>query len=312
MEIRICWGLRSVVLKGEHVQCVSQLLVGRGKGSLKLCSLPRDLLACTVRLFVEMADRGVDQNKELNFSVCEEDFESGGQMAAQGTGEAHSPASERDKDEEMEDPKSPPRDERYPSQIGDMERPGPSLWVPASALPKCPETPRPPRKSKPPVADNLSSPKVSKPWRWGGRSLRSVLWINGWEKRVWVGHLHLWCIFGCWFLRGNGCKFTVTRKQNEMPSCLSPQLLTIWCWLRKPLSWWIMDLEKMWRFTAILCTLHIRNPVSKRCAVLPQLLSEIRLDPSFFGLVSFPSHYASWVYFWVIAYQYFLVQGWSC
>ncbi|KAK7797626.1 hypothetical protein U0070_006682, partial [Myodes glareolus] len=118
-----------------------------------------DLLACTARLFVEVADGGVDQNKELHFSVCEEDFESGGQMAAQGTGEAHSPASERDEDEEMEDPKSPPRDERYPSQNTDMERPGPSRWVPASALPKCPDTPRAPRKSKPPVADNFSTPK---------------------------------------------------------------------------------------------------------------------------------------------------------
>ncbi|XP_005365948.1 wee1-like protein kinase 2 [Microtus ochrogaster] len=117
----------------------------------------RDLLACTVRLSAEVADRGVDQNKELNFSVCEEDFESGGQMAAQGTREAHSPASERDKDEEMEEPKSPPRGEHYPSQITDMERPGPSMWVPA--LPKCPETPRPPRKSKPPVADSFSTPK---------------------------------------------------------------------------------------------------------------------------------------------------------
>ncbi|KAH0510126.1 Wee1-like protein kinase 2 [Microtus ochrogaster] len=78
-------------------------------------------------------------------------------MAAQGTREAHSPASERDKDEEMEEPKSPPRGEHYPSQITDMERPGPSMWVPA--LPKCPETPRPPRKSKPPVADSFSTPK---------------------------------------------------------------------------------------------------------------------------------------------------------
>lgn len=170
-----------MVLKGEYMQCVSQLLVGRGKSNLKLCSLPRDLLACTARLFAEVADREVDQNKELNFSVCEEDFESGGQMAAQGTGEAHSPASERDKDEEMEEPKSPPRGEHYPSQITDMERPGPSMWVPA--LPKCPETPRPPRKIKPPVTDSFSTPKVSHGG--GGRSLRSVLWINGWEKRVW-------------------------------------------------------------------------------------------------------------------------------
>ncbi|XP_041910508.1 wee1-like protein kinase 2 [Arvicola amphibius] len=130
---------------------------GEREGKPKeLCSLPRDLLACTVRLFAEVADRGVDQNKELNFSICE-DFESGGEMAAQGTGEAHSPASERDKDEEMEDPKSSPRDEHYPSPTRDMERPGPSLW--ASPLPKCPDTPRPPRKSKPPVADNLSTPK---------------------------------------------------------------------------------------------------------------------------------------------------------
>ncbi|CAO2603283.1 Wee1-like protein kinase 2 [Lemmus lemmus] len=113
-----------------------------------------------------MADRGDDQNKEVNFSICEEEFESGGQMAAQGTGEAQSPASERVKDEEMEDPKSPPRDERSP-QNRDMERPGPAPWLPASALPKCPETPRPLRKSKLPVAGSLSMPKVSKPWRGG-------------------------------------------------------------------------------------------------------------------------------------------------
>ncbi|XP_013206005.1 wee1-like protein kinase 2 [Microtus ochrogaster] len=100
-------------------------------------------------------------NKGLNFSVCEEDFENGGQMTAQGTVEVQSPASERDEDEEMEDPKSPPRDERYPSQNRDIESPGPILWIPVSALPIRPETPRPFRKSKLPVADNLSPPKTS-------------------------------------------------------------------------------------------------------------------------------------------------------
>ncbi|CAO2624143.1 Wee1-like protein kinase 2 [Lemmus lemmus] len=109
-----------------------------------------------------MADTGVDQrlNKELNFSVSEEDFENGGQMTAHGTGEAQSPASERDEDEEMKDPKSPPRDEHYPSQNSDTESPDPVLWAPVSALPKCPEMPRAPRKIKLPVANNLSPPQI--------------------------------------------------------------------------------------------------------------------------------------------------------
>lgn len=114
-----------------------------------------------------MADGRADQrlNKELNFSFCEEDTEKGAQKTAGGgAAEAQSQKSERDRDEEPEGPKSPPRDELYPSQNREKESPGPSLWIPVSSLPKCPETPKPHSKDRMPVNDNLSTPKVSKPW----------------------------------------------------------------------------------------------------------------------------------------------------
>ncbi|XP_052577594.1 wee1-like protein kinase 2 [Peromyscus californicus insignis] len=112
-----------------------------------------------------MADRRVDEerlNKKLNFSFCEEDTENGGQMTAHSTGEAPSQKPKTNEDEDLEDPKSPPRDELYP-QNRNMESPGPILWSPAPFLPKCPETPVPYGKSKGPVSDNPSTPKNSLP-----------------------------------------------------------------------------------------------------------------------------------------------------
>nr|XP_042129041.1 wee1-like protein kinase 2 isoform X2 [Peromyscus maniculatus bairdii] len=132
---------------------------------LTKCSLLRDLLACTVRSFPEMADRRVDEerlNKKLNFSFGEEDTENGGQMTAHSTGEAQSQRPETDEDGDLQDPKSPPREELYP-QNRNMESPGPLLWSPASFLPKCPETPVPYSRSRGPVADNPSTPKNSLP-----------------------------------------------------------------------------------------------------------------------------------------------------
>ncbi|CAH7470413.1 Wee2 [Phodopus roborovskii] len=110
-----------------------------------------------------MANGRIDQrlNQKLNFSFSEDDAENGVQMTAPGSGEARTPKPERDGDEELQGPKSPPRDEPYPSQNRDKESPGPPLWIPDSSLPKCPETPVPRGKSKLPVADNLSTPKNS-------------------------------------------------------------------------------------------------------------------------------------------------------
>ncbi|XP_076422559.1 wee1-like protein kinase 2 isoform X1 [Peromyscus maniculatus bairdii] len=112
-----------------------------------------------------MADRRVDEerlNKKLNFSFGEEDTENGGQMTAHSTGEAQSQRPETDEDGDLQDPKSPPREELYP-QNRNMESPGPLLWSPASFLPKCPETPVPYSRSRGPVADNPSTPKNSLP-----------------------------------------------------------------------------------------------------------------------------------------------------
>lgn len=165
-----------MVLKGEHWRHVSQLLVGGGKGRLKLrsllgfcfsllptsvesqCSLLRDFLGCTVRSFTEMADESVDQrpSKKLKFSLREEDAESGVQTTAGDTGEAQSQKPEREEDEKPEGPKSPPRDKLYPPQNRDKESPEPS---------KHPGTPEPYGKNTLPAADNPSTPKVSKPWR---------------------------------------------------------------------------------------------------------------------------------------------------
>ncbi|XP_059112550.1 wee1-like protein kinase 2 [Peromyscus eremicus] len=112
-----------------------------------------------------MADRRVDEerlNKKLNFSFCEEDTENGGQTTAHSIGEAQSQKPKTNEDEDLEDPKSPPRNELYP-QNRNMESPGPVLWSPAPFLPKCPETPVPYGKGKGPVADNPSTPKNSLP-----------------------------------------------------------------------------------------------------------------------------------------------------
>ncbi|KAL1778224.1 wee1 kinase 2 [Sigmodon hispidus] len=79
-------------------------------------------------------------------------------MPAQGVGEAQSQRPKQDEDEEMEGSKSPHRDELYPSLDRHKESASP---VPASPLPKCPETPVPYGKSKLPIADTFSTPKNS-------------------------------------------------------------------------------------------------------------------------------------------------------
>nr|XP_021517033.1 wee1-like protein kinase 2 [Meriones unguiculatus] len=110
-----------------------------------------------------MADRVLHYglNKKFNFSFCDEDAENEGQMTAHDIGETQNQKPKADEDEELEGPKSPPRDELYTSQNRDVASPGPGLWISVSDLPKCPETPIPYRKSKPPLAYNLSTPKNS-------------------------------------------------------------------------------------------------------------------------------------------------------
>ncbi|XP_051007622.1 wee1-like protein kinase 2 [Acomys russatus] len=108
-----------------------------------------------------MADRGVDQglNKKFKVSFCEEDTENERQIIAQNIGETQNQRPERAKDEELEGPKSPPKDELYTSQNRDKTSPVPALGMSVSDLLKCPETPY--SKSKLPAAENPSTPKNS-------------------------------------------------------------------------------------------------------------------------------------------------------